>query len=185
MSDNVDLNLLRTVVLTNQREGMARPNEPDRKLFVNSDGKLVEGTQAQRDMRTLSEVPQETFASRLDVDRTTVRNKFPKSTIELTTPNGLVGWMYSITCELGRQYKLFAYFDGNHYQVKLVEPQLEKKWHSPHTGHLFSDGRICFGTQYGSGMPQLQDAFAKSVLWATGMSVALVDGHQFPFSINQ
>lgn len=185
MSEEVDLNLLRKTILANQREGVARPSEPDRKLFVSSEGKLVEGTRAQHDTRTLSEVPQETFAARLDSDRETVRTKFPKDCFELAVEGGQIGWVYSITCEMGYHYTLFAYFDGNNYQVKVLEPKLEKKWQSPHTGHLFGDGRICFGGSYGNGMPRLEDAFAKSVLWANGISIARQNGHSFPFSENQ
>lgn len=79
---------------------------------------------------------------------------------------------------------MFAYYDGAHYQVYVISPKLEDYWKNPHTGHIFADGRICFGVDYGSGQPTLKEAFAKSVLWANGISIARNGGGPFPFSAN-
>jgi hypothetical protein len=80
---------------------------------------------------------------------------------------------------------MFAYFDGSYYQVVVLDPPIEEQYCSPHTGHIFRDGRICFGLNNNSGRASLKDAYAKSVLWAAGMSTMLCSGNEtFPFSIN-
>lgn len=79
---------------------------------------------------------------------------------------------------------MFLYFDGAFYQVYVISPKLEDYWSNPHTGHIYPDGRICFGSEFGNGQPTLREAFAKSVLWANGISVARHGGGQFPFSAN-
>lgn len=184
VTNNVDLNRLRDIVRANQQTDEEKPADTDKKLWVTRDGKLAEGNQAQTNDRTLSEVPQDTFASRLESERAIVATKFPRNARELTTTEGVRGWVYSFVNEFGQEFTMFAYFDGNYYQVKVIDPVLEAEWQSPHTGHLWSDGRICFGSSYGSGRCNLADAYSKSVLWANGISVAL-HGGEFPFSINQ
>lgn len=184
MTATVDLNRLRDLVLDNQRQGTERPDENDKKLFVNAEGKLVESTQATGNDKTLSEVPQETFAAFSQSDLKIIHEKFPKDSRIVKTRDGVDGCLYSFTNDLGDKFSLFAYHDGNFYQVKLVEPVLEDKWRSPHTGHLYSDGRICFGNGYGSGRPSLAEAYSKSVLWSVGISAA-IRGYDFPFNVNQ
>jgi hypothetical protein len=176
-----DLNRLRDLVRQNQTSGNVRPKDPNLQVSTDREGNLHVGRVETG--QGVSKVPQEVFADRLSQDRQTVREKLPTNTMEVTTEDGTTGFLYSFDTSYGHTYKLFAYFDGNNYQVKVLEPELEKHWQTPHTGHLFSNGKICFGSGYGSGMPNLEDAFAKSVLWANGMSVALVTG-KFPFSIN-
>jgi hypothetical protein len=84
--------------------------------------------------------------------------------------DGVRGWLYPLTSELGDAFELFAWFDGGAYQVKVVQPALEGR-EDAHACHLFSDGRICFGQTDGGGMPTLEAAYAKSVLWVNGYSV--------------
>lgn len=178
-----DLNRLRDLVRQNQRTGDVRPNDPNKQVTVDREGNLHVGNAPGG--QPTSKVPQEVFADRLAEDRTIARRKMPTNTVEITTAEGVTGFLYSVASELRDTYKMFAYFDGAFYQVKVLEPALEERWHSPHTGHLWKDGRICFGQAFGSGMPTLEDAFAKSCLWANGMSVALRDpNNKFPFSIN-
>ena len=52
-----------------------------------------------------------------------------------------------------------------------------------HAGHLYANGRLCLSQNGGSGQPTLEEAYSKSVLWATGMDVVLA-GYPFPFSPN-
>jgi hypothetical protein len=125
----------------------------------------------------------DTFRSRLDADRGVVSQKLPTNTKEVTTSDGVTGFLYTILTAYKDEFVLFAYFDGAYYQVKVISPEIESRWQTPHTGHLYTSGRICFGPSYGGGMPTLEGAFAKSVLWANGLSVALITG-KFPFSIN-
>ena len=84
-----------------------------------------------------------------------------------------------MTTRLGDRYQLFAWFDGSAYQVKVVEPDVERGA-DPHACHLFPDARICFGHGDGGGMPTLEQAYARSVLWANGFSV-WIRGEPFPF----
>jgi hypothetical protein len=107
-----------------------------------------------------------------------VAQKLPRGT-RLLGVDDIYGWLYPIVNELGDRYTMFVYHDGSGYSVEVVEPEVEGRY-SPHHGHLFSDGRICFGTT-GSTLPSLELAYAKSVLWANGFSIFRRTG-TFPFS---
>ena len=64
MSNNVDLNKLRDLVITNQDNNNENPTERHNKVVVDRDGKIKLG-ESQGESDGTSEVPQETFASRL------------------------------------------------------------------------------------------------------------------------
>jgi hypothetical protein len=179
----VDLNKLRERVLQNQDLGKSQPADLNQKILVNREGQIVEGGQSSSG-QPLSEVRQDVFAARLDEDRRTVSAFLPSNTSEITTSEGIRGWIYEITCEFRQKYKMFTYYDGAFYQVHVISPKLEDYWKSPHTGHIFVDGRICFGSDFGNGQPTLKEAFAKSVLWANGISIARQGNVPFPFSAN-
>jgi hypothetical protein len=178
MTQQVDLNEVRNRVLSNQQSDTDLPNSTDRSVFVDSEGNIILRPQAGTE-RQLSRVPQKTFATSLTIDRQTVTQKLPNNTQEMSV-SGVTGWTYSIVSELGDQYTMFAYSDGSLYQVMVLFPAVAGKF-NVHDAHLFSDGRICFGDA--GGLPTLEQAFAKSVLWATGFSSYLRTG-LFPFSIN-
>ncbi|WP_062357348.1 hypothetical protein [Herbidospora yilanensis] len=82
------------------------------------------------------------------------------------------GWMYKIQTSVGRAYTLFAFFDGCGYQVNLMTPRLVG----------FPAGRIDLSS--GPGRPSLEDAYARSVLWAAGMDLALAAGSTVVSYIN-
>ena len=111
-------------------------------------------------------------------DRALVEAKLPAATRHVTV-SGVRGWLYPITTELGDAFRLFLWFDGAGYQVKVVEPELESRF-DPHVCHLLPDGRICLSDEEGRGRPSLEDAYARSVVWCNGFSVFLRDA-QFPF----
>jgi hypothetical protein len=186
MSKQIDLNALRNAVLTTQREGGTTPADDRRTILVTKEGQLTMAADAtQEERRTMATVQQDTFHGRAETDAAAVRKFMPTSTRAHTSPDGVTGWLYSFRCAYGTQYTMFAYFDGSYYQVVVVDPPVEEKYCSPHTGHIYSDGRICFGLANNSGRASLQDAYAKSVLWAAGMSAMLLSGNEtFPFSIN-
>lgn len=92
---------------------------------------------------------------------------------------GVSGWLYPVVTEQGDGYRLFLWFDGAAYQVKVVEPAVDRVA-EPHACHLFPDGRLCLGGDPGGGMPTLEGAFARSVLWANGYGTFLRTG-RFPF----
>jgi hypothetical protein len=91
---------------------------------------------------------------------------------------GTSGWLYPVVNEQGDRFDMFLWFDGAAYQVKVVEPTLG--YADPHSCHLFPDARLCLGSDEGGGMPTLDGAFARSVLWATGYGAFTRTG-RFPF----
>ncbi len=157
MTSQVDLNEVRNRVLSNQQSGTDLPNSTDRSVFVDSEGNII-----------LRPQPGQIVAQKL-----------PNNTQEMFI-SGVTGWVYGIISELGDQYTMFTYSDGSLYQVMVLFPEVAGKF-SQHDSHLFQDGRVCFGDE--GGLPNLEQAYAKSVLWATGFSSYLRTG-VFPFSIN-
>ena len=111
-------------------------------------------------------------------DKAQVEAKLPAST-RYVTVGGVRGWLYPISTELGDAFRLFLYFDGTGYQVKVVEPEVEGRF-DPHASHLLPDGRLCLSDEEGRGLSSLEEAYARSVVWCTGFSVFLRDEH-FPF----
>jgi hypothetical protein len=87
--------------------------------------------------------------------------------------------VYGIVTEQGDAYRLFLWFDGAAYQVKVVTPELDPDL-DPEECHVFPGARLCLGLDDGGGMPTLEGAFARSVLWANGFSAWRRTG-RFPF----
>jgi hypothetical protein len=110
-------------------------------------------------------------------DRAAVELALPAATREVNV-GGTRGFLYPVTSEAGDPYKLFLWFDGSGYQVKVVSPEVEGC--DPHVCHLFPGGRICLGPGAGGGMDALDAAYAKSVLWVNGFSAWRRTG-SFPF----
>lgn len=178
----VDLNRLREMVLSNQAENANLPARQSDKVLVDREGAIRLGSQTSpEEARQLSEVHQGTFASsaRLARDQALVTRKFPRNT-EVMSVDGALGFLYTLTCEIGDQYDLFLFHDGSLYQVLVVFPEVAGRY-GTHDAHLYSDGRICFGAM--GGLPNLEHAYAKSALWANGFSVFTRTG-RFPFSKN-
>lgn len=111
-------------------------------------------------------------------DKAQVEGKLPPSTRHLTV-DGVRGWLYPISTELGDEFRLFLYFDGAGYQVKVIEPDLEGRF-DPHASHLLPDGRLCLSEVAGAGAATLEEAYARSVVWCNGMSVFLRE-ERFPY----
>ena len=116
--------------------------------------------------------------TRLLRDQAIVDGKLPAATRYLRV-DGVRGWLYPVRSETGDTFELFLYFDGSAYQVRVVTPEVEGRF-DPHACHLFADGRICLGDASDGGMPTLEAAFAKSVVWCNGFSVYLKTA-RFPF----
>lgn len=110
-------------------------------------------------------------------DQAVVEASLPAST-RAVVADGVSGWLYPVRSELGDGYQLFAYFDGGAYQVKVVAPLVEDRY-APHECHLFRDGRVCLGEHAGGGVPSLEEAYARSVVWCNGFSVYVRSG-RFP-----
>ncbi|HZY03772.1 MAG TPA: hypothetical protein VFF02_09730 [Anaeromyxobacteraceae bacterium] len=101
------------------------------------------------------------------------------ATARRVTVEGTSGWLYPLVAEQGDRFHMFLWFDGAAYQVKVVEPAVERVAH-PHACHLFPDARLCLGSDAGGGMPTLEGAFARSALWANGYAAWRRTG-RFPF----
>lgn len=110
--------------------------------------------------------------SRVLRDKAAVEAKLPASTRYLSV-DGVRGWLYPVTTSLGDAFRLFLYFDGAGYQVKVVEPDLEHHRFDPHACHLLPDGRICLSEVAGAGADGLETAYARSVVWCNRFSVYL------------
>lgn len=186
MTNQIDLNKLRETIKANQRANNPIPADQSKKIMVTKDGKIVEGNQAAANKdRQLSEVHQGVFAfsrMRLNQEKEIVKEKFPPKT-KMVEVDTIKGWLYSFEDEFGRWYTMYAYFDGEVYQVKVVEPEVEGKYQSVHDCHLFYDGRICFGNGRNAGLDSLEHVYAKSVIWANGFTV-FEQTRKYPFSVN-
>ena len=101
------------------------------------------------------------------------------ATARRVTVEGTSGWLYPLVAEQGDRFHMFLWFDGAAYQVKVVEPAVERVV-DPHACHLFPDARLCLGSDAGGGMPTLEGAFARSALWASGYAAWRRTG-RFPF----
>lgn len=190
MSQRASLDQLRDIILRNQQQGDSRPAPPEKQAVVTADGTITTGDKLRpEDRDRASVVPQHVFAtSRAAQEAEIVRSRLPAGTSRIDH-EGTCGWAYSVTPQFPAQdgtyprFLFFTWHDGDYYQVVCLQPALEKEWKSPHTGHIYSDGRLCLGTGCNGGAPTLDEAFSRSVLWATGIMVARRTG-QFPFSIN-
>ncbi len=111
-------------------------------------------------------------------DRAQAEGILPSATRYLKV-EGVRGWLYQVSSELGDAFRLFLYFDGGGYQVRVVEPEVEGRY-DPHAAHVFPDGRICLTDGDGGGAATIEAAYARSVVWCNGFSVFLRDAH-FPY----
>lgn len=174
MTQQVDLNEVRNRVIANRQSGIDEPTSPDRAVFVDNSGNILTQPQPGQ-QRNLSRVPQKLFAANLTLDRQVVAQKLPNA--QEMQINGVTGWVYEITSEVGDTYTMFIFNDGSLYQVMVLFPEVAGQY-SPSDGHLFPNGCICLNEEHG--YPTLEKAYAKSVLWATGFSIYVRTG-QFPF----
>lgn len=116
--------------------------------------------------------------SRVLQDRSRAEELLPPATRYLKV-DGVRGWLYPVTTSQGDAYRLFAYFDGAGYQVKVVEPEVEGRY-DPHLCHLLPDGRVCLSSDPGAGASTLEEAYTRSLAWCGGFSAFLRNDH-FPF----
>jgi hypothetical protein len=105
--------------------------------------------------------------ARLVQEQNVVSDKFPPGTRMVET-GGVVGWMYKVESEFGDPYTLFAFWNGSQYRVKMVLPEPES-FDVPHVSHYFENGDICLVP--GIGLPTMEAAYAKSILFINAWSV--------------
>jgi hypothetical protein len=181
----ISLDKLRETILANQAQGQSNPADPGRAIVVGKEGNIqLASNLSPAQEREFAKVQQDVFHARIDQEQNTVRQFLPRST-SYKLVDGVSGWRFSFACEFGTKYEMFAYFDGAFYQVLVMSPEIEDRFQSAHTGHIYKDGNICFGVAYNSGRPTLEEAYAKAVFWANGFSAMLLSGDStFPFSLN-
>lgn len=187
MSHKIDLNRLRDIVHSNQAVGNTDPRSPRETIVVDRNASIRTGDSLHPgEAGHVSKIQQDTFHSGLlEIERQTAIQRMPANTRMVVSKEGIRGWLYSFPTEFLETYTMFAYFDGSYYQVLVISPYVEDKFRSPHSAHLYRDGRICMGVGMNSGRSTLADAYAKSVLWANGFSAMIQLGlDRFPFNHN-
>lgn len=122
---------------------------------------------------------QQNLSQQMIQDRQVIAEKFPRNTQEMEF-QGVTGWSYTLTNEFSDQYTMFAYNDGDRYQVIVLFPE-DAVQYSQQNAYILDDGRIVINSEIG--FSTLKQAFAISVLWAVSFSAFKKTG-MFPFSIN-
>lgn len=185
MSDqSPSLDKLREIVNKRKYQSETAPG-PD--IAVDKEGQIIiveinrDGTVSTR--RPVSKVPKDTFAAdyyRVSNEQRFVNSNMPSNTYRVDE-DGIEGWMYEINTgdPYYESYTMFLYYDSGYYYVKLVDPPYAGKY-GVISCHLFSDGTLCLSSNSHGGYPSMEQAYAKSVLWAKGFSQFLRTG-TFPF----
>ena len=173
----IDLNAIVRTVHNCQRQGDSEIFSPVDTIHVDHNGNLIHSKDlGANHPETLSTVQPDTFHFDWKVDeRRYAETEMPPNSRIIVTREGVHGWLYSFQTEFLDTYTMFAFFDGSLYQVLLVDPCLEQRFRSSHICHMNPDGRIDFGGMNPSPRT-LADAYAKSVLWANGVS-AITHGY--------
>ena len=157
-----DLNAIRDAVLAARNKGQNQVPS----VSVNNKGLIVQRSPDQAP-EVLSKLPPQRFASEYFG-----LQKMPSGTQRWTSPDGTKGLLWSICTEVGDRFVFFTFKRSDGWQSLVVEPAVERHFQNPETGHLFSDGRLCFGEQ----LDELEEAYAKTVLWANGFAILLRTG---------
>lgn len=119
------------------------------------------------------------MATRREQDRLDVASYMPSNTKHVVT-EGRDIWIFKKQTELCIEFEIAVYYDPDErgYCAQLVSPEIESRWKSPHIGHLFDDGVICFGGESSRTRKTIREAFAKSCLWAEGMAIMIMSRAQ-------
>lgn len=132
------------------------------------------------------------MSARLRRDQEWVAKYMPKNTWFAKVDERDV-WVFQKMTEVGVGFEIAIYFDPTEsapgYVAQVRSPPIENAWKSPHVGHIFSDGVICFGGPSSRTRTTMADAYAKACLWAEGMGImiaakAIGTPTAFPFSTN-
>ncbi len=130
------------------------------------------------------------MSNRIERDRSDVKAYMPDNT-EQVTLHGREIYIFKKNTVVNIPFRIAIYYDQDEggYCAQLLGPSLQLDWMTPHKGHIFKDGVICFGGDSQRTRKTLREAYAKSCLWAEGLAVMLGSALarqsvQFPFSIN-
>lgn len=130
------------------------------------------------------------MSARYERERVFVSRNMPANT-RYVRQDGRDIWIFTKRTEVGIDFDIAVYHDPDEggYCARLITPELEAAWRNPHIGHLFPDGVICLGGVSMRWRERMDDAYAKSCVWAEGIAAMLVAKQigqptPFPFSIN-
>jgi hypothetical protein len=130
------------------------------------------------------------MSARYERERTFVARCMPANT-RYASQAGRNIWIFTKTTEVGIEFDIAVYYepDEGGYCARLVSPEIENAWRNPHIGHIFDDGVICLGGASMRSRSRMEDAYAKSCVWAEGIALMLVSKRlgkptAFPFSLN-
>ena len=181
---------------TDDAQGVTAQGELDPNgVYVDSEGKLFPGNNTSGSVGRLTKVDRKGLESETPTtarekrDWAFAREHMPSQTVfkQWRGSDGKTrkGFLYRLKCEQGREWILFAYYDGSFYQVNVIEPSLARQIpKSVHAGHLFEDGHICLGSGSDWGRPTLAGAWGKSVYWVECFSLWINDTSK-PFPGNK
>lgn len=121
--------------------------------------------------------------------RAVVRDRLPQTSVEVVS-DGWIGWSYWITDRFGNRYAFWTAFDldGGLWATYLLHPDPAEiiapgcAPPSAHDIHLYPDRQLCLTSDIGC--RSLEVAYARSVLWATGVSCYRA-GASFQFNVGQ
>ena len=179
-----DLNKLRDLIQENQSRGEILPTSPKKQIVVTSDGR-ISTRDREHDDTEISQVRQDKFAmGKVADDFHQIRRKLP-STARLARVDEQEGLFFSFTDEFNNLFEFWLSYENGYYYSQVVFPVLtpESVSGSVHQHHIFfnSQNKLCLGYSFKEfGVPHLEDAYTKSVLWANGFSVYQLTG-TFPF----
>jgi hypothetical protein len=130
------------------------------------------------------------MSARYERERLFVSRNMPANTVYVQR-DGRDVWIFTKRTEVGIDFEIALYHDPDEggYCAQLITPEIETAWCSPHIGHIFTDGVICLGGASMRSRDRMEDAYAKSCVWAEGIALMLVSKRlgkptAFPFSLN-
>ena len=132
------------------------------------------------------------MATRREQEQRDVATFMPANT-RLAVIDGRNVWIFRKQTQVGIVFEIGLYYDPDEdpqgYCASVVSPQIEKAWRTPHIGHIFADGVLCYGAPSMRTRKTLREAFARSCLWAEGMAIMIASRKngtpcEFPFSSN-
>lgn len=171
----VDLNKLRDTLIQSQRNGDTNPSSLSKTIVVDQNGRISMADDLNSyERQSVSEVQQDTFHSQDEPEEDSLQRYMPTDTQEITTEEGVQGWLFTITNSQGIKFRMFTYNDGQSYRVMVVDPVLESN-SNLHELHLNGDGTILFQARdSSSSIDSLVAAQKETIIWAESITGELV-----------
>lgn len=112
----------------------------------------------------------QTQAARMRTNQAVVETRFPRGSRQILV-EGIDHVFYEFDNDFGHHYSMAAYFHAETalYRVKMLDPDpFIGGGDYGHPTHRFADGDLCLARSIG--VPTLEAAYAKSVLFSLGWS---------------